>query len=433
MLRLLFSRKAFVIIFLSLLCSHTHAKSHPVKTQVHSFDVFDTLLGRLHKDPLSVFRLVETRYPFPGFTKLRISAAMASDGTLEDTYRKFMIMNKLSLEETAKLKAFEIETEISNVFPIVANLSKVQDGDLLISDTYYNNEELAQILEKVGLDKKIHLFATVSGKSQGTIWPELINKYEILSHLGDNPRADVASPKKYGITGVLCKKTHYTPIEQDVCKKGQTDLANLMRILRLLNPYPEESVQWNTWEKQAKHNVPRLIVASLQLNAFCQQRKITSLLFSARGCCHFIKIFKKLFPNYSSTYFHTSKSIYRNPTPEFIRYVHSLYAPNSVIVEESGSGAICQEFFTKYFPTIPNLTTLAYCSSSLPHLSKQFEHMPKNLNIDCTGPLISFDTTGPVHAPLEYSLEDIQPAHECLEKCLSVLDEYKVVESISLP
>ncbi len=434
MLRAIFSRKPFALIsvFLSLLCCHTNAESSALKTQVHSFDVFDTLLGRLHKDPLSVFRLVEKRYPFPGFTKLRTAAARASNGTLEDTYRKFMAMNRLSLEETAKLKAFEIETEISNVFPIVSNLSKVQDGDLLVSDTYYNNEELSQILKKIGLDKKIHLFITVSGKSKGHVWPKLTKNYEILSHLGDNPRADVSSPQKYGIQGVLCTKTHYTPIEQDVCKRGQTDLANLIRVLRLLNPYPEESVQGTAWKNQAQYNVPRLILASLTLNAFCQQRNITSLLFSTRGCCYFMKIFNKLFPNYTSTYFHTSQSMYRNPTPEFVHYVHSLYTPNTVIVEEHGSGAACQKFFTKHLSTFPNHTTLVRRSSSLPHLSEQFEHIPESLNIDSAGPLILFDGTGPVHTPLEYTLEDIQPAHKCIESCLSLLDEYEVVTALSL-
>jgi hypothetical protein len=422
-----FSRKTFILISL-LLSSYTYAESPDFKPKVHSFDVFDTLLGRLHKDPLSVFRLVEKRYPFPRFTKLRIAAERVSDGTLEDIYRKFMVMNKLSLEETEKLKAFEIETEISNVFPIVSNLSKVHDGDLLVSDTYYNNEELSQILEKIGLHKRIRLFTAVRGKSKGHIWPELKDKYEILSHLGDNPRSDVTSPKKYGIRGVLCTKTQYTSIEQDVCKRGRTDLANLMRVLRLLNPYPEKSMQGEAWERQAQFNVPRLILGSLNLNAFCQKRNISSLLFSARGCCHFIKIFKKLFPNYTSTYFYTSQSMYQNPSPEFVCYVHSLYSPNSVIVEESGSGAICQKFFTKHLLTIPNYTTLVCCSSSLPRLSEKFKYIPKYLNLDCIGHLISFNRTSPVHAPLEYPLEHVQPAHECIEKCLSLLDEYAVID-----
>jgi len=417
---------AIVCLFLSLFCNHTEASSGDLKPRVHSFDVFDTLVGRLHKSPRSIFRIVEKEYPFPGFANLRIEAAKrASRGTLEEIYRKLMAMGNLSNEEAEKLKAFEIATDINNVFPITSNLSKVKDGDLLVSDTYYNSDELAQILKKTGLDKEIHLFATCRGKSRGTIWPELQERFEIISHLGNSKRSDVESPSKNEIQSILYTKSRYSSIEKAVYKAGQEDLAQLMRVLRLINPHPENSTQWEVWNEQSQFNVPLLILGSLKLNEVCKKRNLSSVLFSARGCCHFIKIFSHLFPTYDSTYFYTSRYMYRHPTREFVRYVKSLYSPSTIIVDEHGTGSSCRKLFKKHFSEDPNYFILAFCSTKPTEKvgsRQQIEHT----NVDRRGSVLSFDKNGPILAPFEYKTRHVQPAHDCIDKTLSLLDHYSV-------
>jgi len=410
-------------LFLSLVCFHLKGEFHGPRTAVRSFDVFDTLVGRVHKDPHSVFRLVEKKWPFPGFTKLRIEADKRSDGTLDDIYRHFIAMNNCSLEEAKKLRAFELEIELNNVFPIMSNLSKVQDGDILVSDTYYNSDELMLILKKIGLNKKIDLFATNHGKSKGYIWPQLRERYYISSHLGDNYHSDVLSPGKYGIKGLLCNQTSYTEFEQRVCDWEQQPIANLIRALRLVNPYSEHSVQWEIWNEQAKFNVPALVLASISLNAFCQNRDITSLLFLSKGCCHFAKIFKHLFPDHSSDYLQISPNVCQNPTPEYIRYVQSLYSPDTLIVGERELDSSLHAFFSAYFSVVPNYITIA-CSRTLPHIFGEYIPSIGYMNVDRTGTLLSFGKNGPIYAPPEYELEYVQPAHDCVKKCLSFLDEY---------
>ena len=111
------------------------------KRVVQSFDVFDTLIGRLHKDPKSIFEIVERDFPFPEFKQHRMGAESSSDGTLESTYRKFCEITGLSKEEAEKLKEFEVKTELDQVFPILANLVKVNHQDILVSDSYYGRSD----------------------------------------------------------------------------------------------------------------------------------------------------------------------------------------------------------------------------------------------------------------------------------------------------
>jgi len=415
--------RAFTLILIAVfMCIHA-AESRP---KVHSFDVFDTVLGRIHTDPLSVFRKVEQEYPYPGFTRARILAEKTSNGTLEDVYQNFISQKKISAEVGAKLRAFEIATEKKYIFPIMQNFRKIQDGDLLVSDTYYNHDELMEILQAAGVQKQIHLYATSGGKSSGKIWPLLKNKYKIQSHIGDNRHSDVKSPAKYKIKGTFFKEASFSEIETTVRKKGHIDLANLMRTLRLLNPYEPKSSHWKVWNEQAQLNVPILILGSLELNKFCITHKKKSLLFSARGCCHFMKIFSNLFPEYQSTYFHTSRYIYINPTPEFIQYVRSLYTQDSLIIDEHGSGASCQEFFNKQFHTSANYISLVRSMGPMPYLAKAFGVRIEVLNFDRIGSLISFNKDGPIRNPLEYKLEDVLPAHECIDKCLDLLQYYEL-------
>ena len=41
---------------------------------VHSFDIFDTLLTRTVKNPTDIFDIIELNYPYPKFKELRLLA-----------------------------------------------------------------------------------------------------------------------------------------------------------------------------------------------------------------------------------------------------------------------------------------------------------------------------------------------------------------------
>ena len=112
-----------------------------------SFDLFDTLAGRLHYHPHCIFDFVEKEFPFPGFRFYRTAAELQSNGTFSDIYKRLQVSFGLSPEQALDLMQFEFEIELRQIFPILENLKAVQDGDLIVSDTYYDLDQIQQILK----------------------------------------------------------------------------------------------------------------------------------------------------------------------------------------------------------------------------------------------------------------------------------------------
>lgn len=329
--------------------------AEPTSPKIHSFDVFDTLIGRLHHTPDSVFQLVEKKYPYPNFTKLRKLAEMhcCDSKNLENIYRQFQNITGLESSQIRDLLNFECSMELESIFPIQENLAQVCHGDILISDTYYNLEQMKVFLSKVGLKKSVQTICSPNGKQSGAAWEFLNKTVKIDLHTGDNYHSDILNASHYQIPVQYYQNNQLSPNEQDMIDLGQPDLAYLMRALRLQNPYAIDSVEHLLWNEQSQINIPILIQCSLYLDEFCKTHQKNRILFSSRDSCLWIKIFEEMFPHYTSIYFHTSRQAYRHPNSSYIEYVHSIYTEETIIVDGQGSGNTCIEFFTKYLQTHP--------------------------------------------------------------------------------
>jgi len=155
---------------------------------------------------------------------------------------------------------------------------------------------------------------------------------------------------------------------------------------------------------------------------------LSSLLFTARGCCHLIKIFKALFPNYKTEYLHSSRHVYLNPTHSYVRYFMSLYTPETLIVDEWGRNVSCRKFFIRFYSSPPRSITLVGAPQNTSCIIRGFDSNIERLNYDLVGSLISYNSDGPVRAPLEYKIEDVKPAHNCIDKCVVLLQHYRCGE-----
>jgi hypothetical protein len=394
---------------------------------VHSFDCFDTLVGRLHREPRSIFQYMEENLPYPGFMNLRIQGEKSAEKkTLDGIYSSIKKITGISNKKTKELRKFEFITELKNVFPIRRNLSRVRDGDIVVTDTYFTTREIQRILHTVGLRKKVKIFATYGGKYSGKIWKKIKKQYRILSHTGDNKHSDVASPKKHHIHTRWFTESSYSTIEKKLINHNLYELANLMRTLRLQNPYPFRSVSYRIWNEQAQLNVPILVLASEALYTFCTQNNCDRILFSERGCCNWIKIFRTLFPENQSISFATSRIMYYNPSSDYLDYVRSVYTPNTVIVDEFGTGNSVLTFFDTFFSQRPHLLYIFLGNNKnfcLAHAKTAHIEM---LNQDSKGTLIGFTLEGPIRAKLEYDQSVIHPAMKCIDLCVSLLNKYRL-------
>ncbi|MBU6383834.1 MAG: hypothetical protein KGQ49_00270 [Verrucomicrobia bacterium] len=393
---------------------------------VRSFDLFDTLLGRLRYFPHSTYEMVEKQFPMPGFAFYRMAAEKKSDGTLAGIYRHLRQMLDLTRVQAKALMDFEFRSDVSQLFPIPETLAQVQDGDLIVSDTFYSLSQIKQILKKIGLQKRVHIYATPRGKYLGTIWDTVKKQHPVASHLGNFLHSDVHMAEKNGVRGVHFSDSELNPTEKAMLDFGQGDLGCLMRAVRLQNPYPVGSPEFLLWNEQCALNVPLLIHASLHLHAFCQKKKKRRVLFTSRDGCLWIQVFRTLFPEYESLYFQTSRFTYLFPTQTFIDYVRSIYSEDAMIVDLNGSGRSCRMFFKAHMKVPPLYYSIVnHKKRHFCILRKSFAHdgMEK-MNYDLVGALYDVRGGQPMRSSLEYDLRYIRPSHACIAKCVELLPFY---------
>jgi hypothetical protein len=413
---MIFTRKVITMVFC---ISNLFSLEKPT---VRSFDVFDTIVGRLYYTSDSIFDLVEQNYPFKNFKTFRKEAERLSNGTLADTYIHLQNLLKLDEQTRERLKSFEIQTDINHIFPILYNLNMIEDGDILVSDTYYEPRDVERILKKVGLKKRVHLFVSTNGKKSGDIWSEIKSQYNISHHLGDNLSSDFYSPRKHGIESSLYN-SELSPLERSIYNAGYTSLASCMRAARLLSPYEIGSANSMFWLEQSQLNLPILVLASQFIDQIAVDKGYNNFLFCARDCFHWIKIFKKMFPQYNANYFYSSRLAYKNPSKDYINYVQRLYTPQTLIIDGQGTGKTCKEFFHKYMLSQPNYLPLVGADFSNPQLGLSNNHSDKIelINYANHGSLETFINGNPVFLPIEYDYSIIRPSEECVEKICEYL------------
>lgn len=393
---------------------------------VRSFDLFDTLIGRLYFFPESSFDLIERQFPFPGFSFFRIAAQSKSNHTLPDIYRHFQQITGISKARAKALMEFEFQTDLNQIFPIQENLNLVQDGDLIITDTFYNKPQIKKILKKIGLKKKVILYVSSLGKHSGAIWDQIKEEHRISCHLGDSLHSDCEMARLRDISSSHYTNGQLTAVERALMEIQQTPLACLMRSLRLHNPYSPPEHEYLLWNEQVELNVPLLIQASLFLHQFCQKEKKERILFTSRDGCLWIKIFQKLYPQYESIYFHSSRHAYLFPSKSYVDYVQSLYTEETAIVDLNGRGRSCALFFEKHLKKTP--VYLALINSETKHhaiLRKEQAHPGvEHMNYDFVGALYDVQEGEPLRSKPEYDLKYIQPSHACISKCVELLSRY---------
>ena len=118
----------------------------------------------------------------------------------DDIYIKFQSLTHIDNYKLNNIKEIEIITEINNIMPIMSNINKVKDGDILVSDMYLSKNDIKRLLNSAGFNKNVIIYVTPGGKSSGTIWKKLLDVYNINSHTGDNEHSDINMAKQNNIT-----------------------------------------------------------------------------------------------------------------------------------------------------------------------------------------------------------------------------------------
>lgn len=192
------------------------------------------------------------------------------------------------------------------------------------------------------------------------------------------------------------------------------------------------------WNEQCVINFPILYLASIYLYFFAVERGLNNFIFATRDCCHWIQIFKKLFPHTNAHYFHCSRIMFSRATNEnneyFDKYFDSIVGKNlnkTIFIDIHGTCKRIFKYCTQKYNEVPYgflLSSINESYDKFPKISKIYYNKNKltclvfsargspceSLNYDTIGTLQNYDINGPIRDKLEYDKECVMPYHKCI-------------------
>lgn len=315
------------------------------KKFVFSWDVFDTLITRRCVHPDRIFELMGGTLG-GAFKAERVQAERSAreakqEISIEDIYDQLQISFGWTDKERRKALDLEIRLEFENVIPISENISKVRDGDIVVSDMYLPHEIIMRLLQAAGLDKEVTLFVSNNGKAQGSIWSRLKTQFYIIKHTGDNPRSDVLRPLLHGIPTRLSEASLETEWERILRSNGAPELSSFVREMRLRIIHNNKALS-AVQKAQIEANFPMLLLASAGLVQWCKQNKVSHALMSSRDCVLWTQLAEKVARHAASDliveYFLTSRVASLKSSEEYLKYASKRIMPYSVVVDLSMTG-----------------------------------------------------------------------------------------------
>lgn len=226
------------------------------KTEIVSFDIFDTLIMRPFWAPEDLFTFLDKYFrEISGnetgmdFSKIRIEAERTvrkklcgeykekQEVTLEEIYQEIEIITGVQHNIIEQMKEKEKEQEIRfcvsrKTAKEICELAKYLNKKVIcISDMYLPMETIQQMLSKNGYNiDKIYLSAEINlTKFKGDLYKYVIKDLQVepkkIVHIGDNYFSDYENAIKYGING------QFLPKAVDVfCNENITNaLGNLFK------------------------------------------------------------------------------------------------------------------------------------------------------------------------------------------------------------
>lgn len=224
--------------------------------ELHSFDIFDTLIRRSTLKPLSVFEYVKntaksSHIDFPAYLleewvtirnkvehdvrdMMRKTTFERQSNTLEvtldDIYHRLQQNMQLSDEQIDFLKQTEIDAEIRHAEPIQKRIDflfdlKAQGHDIiLVSDMYLPENVIRAMLVKVDSrlsDIPLYLSGSIgyqksTGKLYQHIFFDMGYNYGRWVHYGDNKHADGSVPRRLNIETAVHDIDDFIPFENEL-------------------------------------------------------------------------------------------------------------------------------------------------------------------------------------------------------------------------
>lgn len=318
---------------------------------MYSYDIFDTIIGRLCYHGKDIFDIIERKTKLKDFKEKRILFESTTKD-FDETYKKLEIHYNTNLNH---IKEYEIKLEYEMSFPIVKYFDQIKDTDFLISDMYLYESSIKNMLWKYKkINNKMHI--SYADKKNNIIWKNKTFCSNIKCHYGDNKISDYKNPISHGLKSVHITDTKLSQLENEVLKVNKY-IAYIIRAVRLsYNDTSPNHIQ-NVFMDFA---LPFLILTCLKIKEICLKNNINNVVFLSRDGYWFNIMYKILFPDEKTNYVYFSRLYVNQNKTKVIKQINDIKG-SKFVFDLQGSG--------RTFMSL-NLTNCMYFMCFLSHDSK---------------------------------------------------------------
>jgi len=286
---------------------------------IYSFDVFDTLLGRLRSRPFDRYRMVFQQAKLgpadlERMTRLRLKGEeearnrIGPDGySLKDIYRDMELI--LGLGDTALGEAYknELAMEQMECFAISEGQRLLKEASknhrvIYVSDMYLPPEFIRNLLEKNDLwipGSQLFVSHTEGCAKHSGLFKKICRELGVapneIIHYGDNWASDVVAPRKTGIKAVHFTEVVPTRYEKRFSGVGEWNMSDAVRAVRLQCPWTAPNHKKAIYETAASVAAPLFIAYVIWLKKQAQGKGLKRLYFISRDGLIFKKIYDLIF------------------------------------------------------------------------------------------------------------------------------------------
>lgn len=399
------------------------------KKCVNSFDFFDTLVHRYYNDENSILQIIEKEYKLENFIKIRKTIEFSTEGTLTNIYTKIY---ELKPEwKHLDLETIEFELDKQYLIPnnIMINKIKSIPNTIIISDTFYSEQQITSMCKKFDIDTKI--FTSRSGKKDGWIYDKLVKEYIIIGHYGDNQISDITNSNIRCINSKFICDKNLSIIENKVYSSNMQQFSYLLRTCRLLSN-SDYSLEFSLIFGI------NLLIGEV-LNRKLQDLNLNKILFTQRDCCHLANIFKIFYPKVDSEKFYTSRQALDASNSTFVDYYKKSVNNDCIIFDMNGTGYSTFNFCKNNNIILTNNTKLIFACLFYNLKSKKISNefiinmeslfndnsiidLLEIINTDIHGKTINYDGI-PIKTNVEYDLTVVNLIHASISKLLNYLSD----------
>jgi hypothetical protein len=416
-----------------------------------SFDLWDTLIGRICFSNTELFNLIERRLKIKDFAAYRVKCEEIvckntdNNFTIDDVYE--MLHSKIDTNlSKQELVRYEFLTEVNLTFNINENIRLLDNDSIVVSDFFYDLERMSHFfrLKQLWIPNE-KLFVSNDGKMTGDIWKTI--PYDIKSHMGDNKWSDCDHPV-YKERGIV---THHFDKDlnkyEDFMLRHKFDyVAYVMRSVRLSNPYTRDSDSWNLWDFYCTRYLPVMFLKLYSLKLLFDLGN-ERMVFMSRDGYLMLHLFKAMFPSCEYDYIYISRNSMRNADEEYIRYVKDKIS-GSIVIDLLGSGksftAFCKKHdidyksYVLFFMARSNERSIEYFPSTKMYaVFNYYNEYIERLNYAVHGSFAGFNDKKVVTCDYDYDVSYYIPIYRVVSlvcnhvsKVRDVLSEYNFDEDV---